>query len=112
MFFIFKILISSILIAMSTEIAKKNPSVGGIILALPLVSIIAFAFMGYQGADAKSMSTYAKSTLVFVPISLVFFLPFAIPFTQGWSFLSKFILGISVLTIINIVLIKSKVLDL
>lgn len=110
MIFILKVLISSIIIAVSTEVAKRNPGFGGLILALPLTSIIAFAFMGYQNADANSLSNYAKSTLVFVPISLVFFLPFVIPSFQHWNFLYKFFLGIVSLTALNWILIKTKVL--
>jgi hypothetical protein len=90
MIFIFKILVSSLLIALSTEVAKRNPSFGGLILALPLTSIIAYVFMGYQGSDSSTLAAYAKSTLIFVPISLVFFLPFIIPLFEGWNFMTKF----------------------
>ena len=110
MFVAIKILISAIVIATSTEVAKRNPSVGGLILALPIVSIIAFAFMGYQGTEPSELSSYAKSTLIFIPVSLVFFLPFVIPSLQSWSFLYKFSLGIFTLTILNLVIIKTNLI--
>lgn len=111
MIFVTKILASSIIIAISTEIAKRNPSWGGLILALPLTSIVAFLFMGYQGTDSQALSAYAKSTLIFVPVSLIFFLPFVLPYFHSWSFILKFSLGIFSLTLINIILIKLKILS-
>ena len=99
MLYVFKLLLSSAIIATSTEVAKRSPALGGMILALPLVSIISYAIMGIEGADATVMSSYAKSTLIFVPISLVFFLPFVIPFFQDWSFIAKFLVGLGALTL-------------
>lgn len=112
MSFIIKTLLSSVLIAVSTEIAKRNPGLGGIILALPLTSMIAFIFMGAQGADPHSLSEYAKSMFIFVPISLVFFLPFIIPMTQNWNFSLKFFLGFFTLVLLNFILIKTKIINL
>ncbi len=108
--FFIKVLVSSLVIAVSTEIAKRNPSLGGLILALPLTSVIAFAFMGYQGTSVGELSSYAKSTLIFVPISLIFFLPFVISPLQEWSFLAKFLTGLFSLTLVNVLMMKLKVL--
>lgn len=110
MYYIVKILISSAVIATSTEVAKRNPALGGLILALPLVSIISFAFMGFQGSDPTTLTSYAKSTLIFVPISLVFFLPFVLPIFAEWTFIAKFISGLVYLIAINFVLLKLKLL--
>jgi len=106
MFLVFKIILSSIIIGVSTEVARRNPSIGGWILSLPLVSIIAFSLMGYQGASANALGEYAKSTLIFVPLSLVFFLPFALPFFHASSFIFKFFLGLGTLSLLNIIFWK------
>ena len=109
--FLVKTIISALIISLSTTLAKKNPSLGGLILALPIVSIIAFAILGYEGTDPNVLKIYAKSTLVLVPISLVFFVPFVIPFLDHYSFLTKFSCGLSALIIINLVLIKTNLIS-
>ena len=60
MFFIFKILLSAIVIAGASWLSGKYPKLAGFIIALPLATLIAFA----------------KSILIGVPASYFFFLPF------------------------------------
>lgn len=107
MLFAVKVIISALIISLSTEVAKRNPSLGGLILALPISSMIAFAVMGFQGTDPAAFSTYTRTTFVMIPVSLVFFLPFILPWSQDWNFISKFSVGITMLTICNLALIKT-----
>lgn len=106
MLFFIKVLISALIITLSTEVAKRSPSLGGLILALPISSMIAFAVMGFEGTDPVAFSTYAKSVFVMVPVSLVFFLPFILPWFESWNFIGKFSFGVSVLTLCNFILFK------
>jgi len=101
-----KILISSLIITFSTEVAKRNPSFGGLILSLPLTSLIAYLIMGFEKASPQLLNDYAKSTLIFVPASLIFFVPFVLPQIGDWSFISKFSIGLVSLILINIFLSK------
>jgi hypothetical protein len=101
-----KIIISATIIAVSTELAKRHATLGGLILSLPLTSLLAYLIMGYENADVKTLTSYARSTLIFVPVSLIFFLPFALPIFDEWSFLLKFISGLSALILSNFVLMK------
>ena len=47
-----------------------------IIIALPLVSLIAIAFSHYEHNDIEKTILFTKSILVAVPVSYLFFLPF------------------------------------
>lgn len=106
MLFFIKVLVSALIITLSTEIAKRSPTLGGLILALPISSIIAFAVMGFEGTDPVAFTTYAKTVFILVPVSLIFFLPFILPWFQTWPVVGKFALGISALTLCNFILIK------
>ena len=51
MYFLVKTLISAVLIAIISEVAKRNPSMGALIASLPLVSIIAIIWLWRDTAD-------------------------------------------------------------
>ena len=50
-----KALLSGVIIAAASEVAKRNPAIGAVILSLPLISILAFIWLwrdtGDSGAD-------------------------------------------------------------
>lgn len=45
MFLIIKIAVSAVLIGIITEIARRSPEAGGIIAALPLVSLLSLCWL-------------------------------------------------------------------
>ena len=69
MFFIFKILLSAIVIAGASWLSGKYPKLAGFIIALPLAS-------STEHNSAETTITFAKSILIGVPASYFFFLPF------------------------------------
>jgi len=73
---ILKILIAGILISFSSWLAGKKPILAGFIIALPLTSILALTLNYFEFRDNAKVVTFAKSILLAVPLSLVFFLPF------------------------------------
>lgn len=74
-FFIIKAVVSGILIAIISEVARRYPSFGGLIASLPLVSIIAIIWLWNDtGGDRSVVAGHARATLWFVVPSLPFFL--------------------------------------
>lgn len=65
-----------------TEISRKYPRAGALLLTLPLVSILAFLMTWTKLQDLPSISRLAKETLVLVPLGLPFFVPLA--FADRW----------------------------
>ncbi len=49
MYVVMKILVSAIMIAIVSEIAKRFPANGGIVAALPLVSLLSIIWLYVQG---------------------------------------------------------------
>ena len=91
---IIKTLISAAVIVAVSEIAGRYPRVGGLVLTLPVVSIIAFVMTWTKQGEMATITTLARETLVLVPLGLPFFVPFAVANRTGLSFWPSFALGL------------------
>ena len=76
MIFTLKALIAGFIIAFSSWLAGQNPRMAGFIIALPMASLIAIAFVYFEYNSVEKTVLYAKSILLAVPVSYLFFLPF------------------------------------
>ncbi len=99
MFFIVKLLISGLIIAFSSWLAGQYPKLAGFIIALPIASLIAIFFTHFEHADTEKTVLYAKSILIGVPISYLFFAPFFFAKQLGMNFWLIYSLGILLLII-------------
>ena len=72
-----KSIIGGLLIDIVSTLAQKNPTLGAIIMGIPLVSFCTLAIMYYSGTDYQTFKTFCYQTVYFVAISLVFFPLFA-----------------------------------
>ena len=70
----FKALLSGVIIAAVSEIAKRSTALGAVILSLPLLSILAFIWLWRDTADKESIATLAQSTFWFILPTLPMFL--------------------------------------
>lgn len=77
-----------------TELAKRSPRLGALLLTLPLVSILAFVMSWSRLRDMQTIVRLARETLVLVPLGLPFFLPLAFSTRLGLGFWPAFILGV------------------
>lgn len=59
--FLVKVLSSAVVIGLVTEVARRSPSLGGVLSALPVVSLISFAWLVKQGSERTELSTFLKS---------------------------------------------------
>ena len=73
---VLKFAIAGFVVAIASWLSAKRPELAGFITALPLVSIMAIAFSYGQHHDLAVTSKYARSIIIAVPISWLFFLPF------------------------------------
>ena len=81
-----KALISGVLIAAASEVAKRNPGLGALITALPLVSILAMIWLWGETSDSARVAAYAQATFWLVLPSLPLFLVLPWLMRSGWSF--------------------------
>jgi len=87
------IIAGSIIIAV-TEIGPKYPRIGGLLLTLPLISVLAFVMAWTKQADLPAISALAKETLILVPLGLPFFVPLAFADRLGLGFWPAFAAGV------------------
>ena len=63
MFVVMKIIASAIVIGVVTEISRRFPSYGGVLAALPLVSLLSIIWLYVQGEQTATLSKFALGVL-------------------------------------------------
>ena len=99
MIFALKALLAGLIIAFSSWIAGQNPRMAGYIIALPIASLIAIAFVYFEYSSVEKTILYAKSILVAIPVSYLFFLPFFLAKQFNMNFWLIYGSGIILLTL-------------
>jgi hypothetical protein len=99
MIFLVKVLLAASVIAFASWLSGKKPELSGFIIALPIASIIAIAFSYLEHKNTENTIIFAKSILVGVPVSYVFFLPFFLAKNLNMNFWLVYGLGIILLVI-------------
>jgi uncharacterized membrane protein (GlpM family) len=94
--FLLKAVIGGLIIAgVVTAAEKGNPTVGALILGIPLSSVISILFMHYAGIQPEVFSQLAKETIYFVAVSLVFFPMFAY-MVMNYGFWSSLLVSLGI----------------
>ena len=81
-----KALLSGVVIAAASEVAKRNPAVGAVILSLPLISILAFIWLWRDTSDTGAIAALSQSTFWFVLPTLPMFLVLPVLLRTGSGF--------------------------
>ncbi len=81
MFTIAKLAVTAMLIVIISEIGKYNDKLGGLIAALPLVTIFVVCWMYFEGVAENKIANHFKYTILFLIPTLpgFFIVPFIIP---------------------------------
>ena len=69
-----KAVLSGILVAAISEIAKRSPAAGALVASLPLVSILGMMWLWRDTGDPVRMAAHAEATFWYVLPSLPMFL--------------------------------------
>jgi len=88
-----KAVISGIVVAAVSEIAKRYPGLGGLIASLPLVSVLGMIWLWRDKPDAANMAAHSTGTFWFVLPSLPMFLLIPALLKTGWPFWSALLAG-------------------
>ncbi len=94
-----KALVSGILIAAASEVAKRFPGFGALIASLPLVSVLGMIWLWRDKPDAENMAAHAGATFWYVIPSLPMFLVIPALLRSGIPFWLALTLG-CILTIV------------
>ena len=88
-----KALVSGIVIALASEVARRWPGWGALIVSLPLVSVLTMMWLWHDTRDAARLAAHAGATFWFVLPSLPMFLLIPWLLRQGMSFWLALALG-------------------
>jgi hypothetical protein len=69
-----KAALSGIIIAAVSEVARRSPTLGALIVSLPLVSLLAILWLWRDTGDAERIAAHAQSTFWYVLPTLPMFL--------------------------------------
>ena len=73
-YFLIKCALSGMIIAVVSEVAKRSPALGALIVSLPLVSVLGILWLWRDTGDAERIASHAQSTFWYVLPSLPMFL--------------------------------------
>jgi hypothetical protein len=97
-YYLSKIVITTVLIVAISEIAKRSSYVGALLASIPLVSVLAMLWLYIDTKDSAKVSALASSVFWLVLPSLVLFISLPFLLKQGLHFYTSISLSI-VLTI-------------
>jgi hypothetical protein len=95
-YLVIKAAISGALIALASEVARRNPGWGGLIVSLPLTSILAMLWLWRDTGDPERVAGLSMGAFWFVLPSLPMFvvLPMLLRYGMGfWAALALVIAG-------------------
>ena len=99
MIFILNFILAAFVIAFASWLSGKKPELSGFIIALPIASILAIVFSFLEHKNTENTVIFAKSILIGVPVSYLFFLPFFFAKNLNMNFWLIYLIGIALLVI-------------
>lgn len=94
-FYITKLAITTLLIVLISEIAKKSSLLGGILAAIPLVSILAMTWMYVDTNSPQKAVEFSQSIVWLIAPSMTLFIAFPILIKKGLGFYPSMLISIA-----------------
>lgn len=85
-----KAIVSGLVVAAASETARRWPGFGGLIVSLPLVSLLAFLWLWRDTHDAAKVAQLSQSTFWFFLPSMPMFVALPWMLRAGWGFWPSF----------------------
>ena len=93
-YYITKLVITTILIVLISEISKRSSLAGAILAAIPLVSILAMTWMYVDTNSSDNAVEFSNSIVWLIAPSMTLFIAFPILIKKGFSFYPSMIISI------------------
>ena len=90
-----KALLSGLIVAAASEVARRWPGIGGLIVSLPLVSLLAFLWLWRDTGDPERVAQLSLSAFWFFLPSMPMFLALPWMLRSGWGFWLSFVRAVS-----------------
>ena len=99
MFYLLKIFLSAGLIALISEISKRNSLVASILASIPLISVIAIFWLYFETKDLNKISNLSKDIFWLVIPSLSFFVSLPILLKAKINFYLSMFLSCTIMVV-------------
>jgi hypothetical protein len=100
-----KAAISGILIALASEVARRQPGIGALIASLPLVSVLGMMWLWRDTHDPLKLADHAQATLWFVIPSLPMFVLIPMLLRRGLGFWAALALGCALTVVLYLLVV-------
>ena len=94
MYLLIKIISSAVIIGIVTEVARRFPVYGGIIAALPLISILSIIWLTVQGETTQNINKFTLGVLAGFPATAIMLVVIYIALKQSVHLALAISLGI------------------
>jgi hypothetical protein len=105
LYIVVKVIISAILIAAISEVAKRSPGMGALIASLPLISILGMIWLWRDTHDPVRMAAHVEATFWYVLPSLPMFLLMPMMMRSGASFWMALVAGCALTILLYLALL-------
>lgn len=92
-FFVVKVAVSAVIIAGVSELAKRLPSLGGLIAAMPLTTLLALIWLYAETGDYQLAHAFTRSVLFAIIPTIFFFITALYLFRKGTGFITLLLLS-------------------
>lgn len=99
LYLVVKALLSGLIIAIVSEVSRRAPAFGALIVSLPLVSLLAMMWLWNDTRDTVRIADHAQATFWYVLPSLPMFLVLPFLLRAGYGFWPA-LAGVCVMTIV------------
>ena len=95
LYYIIKIVVSAVLIATISEIAKRSTGLAALLAALPLTSVIAFIWLHVEGSRPEAIAVLSSQILWLVIPSLILFILLPVLLRYGLGFWASLVISMA-----------------
>ncbi len=86
MYYLLKVLVTTFLIVVISELSKRSSFIGAVLASVPLISVMAMVWLYVDTKDVEKVSALSSSVFWFVLPSLLLFVLLPILLKIGWGF--------------------------
>ena len=97
-FFLVKILTTALVVAAVSEVSKRFPLLGAMIVSFPLISIMTFIWIYVDTKDVPKLVIMSRDIFWLVVPSLLFFVVFPVLLARGVPFVWSLLISCAVMS--------------
>ena len=104
-YLVVKALLSGVIIAIVSEIAKRSPGFAALVASLPLVSVLGMIWLWRDTSDPERMAAHAGATFWYVLPSLPMFLLIPLLLKRGVAFYPALAAGCTLTVVLYLAMV-------